>query len=72
MLNHRLNFRYLNHEGISKKYKLTAGITDNPVRFSVGIEDVEDINEDLMAYPERMESLGKSRESVARNQKKRS
>jgi methionine-gamma-lyase len=37
----------MTHAGVSKEHKLAAGITDNLVRFSVGIEDVEDIIEDL-------------------------
>jgi methionine-gamma-lyase len=37
----------MTHAGISKEHKLAAGITDDLVRFSVGIEDVEDIIDDL-------------------------
>ena len=37
----------MTHAGVSKENKLAAGITDDLVRFSVGIEDVEDIIEDL-------------------------
>ncbi len=37
----------MTHAKLSKEAKLTAGITDDLVRFSVGIEDVEDIQEDL-------------------------
>jgi methionine-gamma-lyase len=37
----------MTHAGVSKEHKLVAGITDDLVRFSVGIEDVEDIIEDL-------------------------
>jgi methionine-gamma-lyase len=37
----------MTHAGISKENKLAAGITDDLIRFSVGIEDVEDIIEDL-------------------------
>jgi len=37
----------MTHAGVSKGNKLAAGITDDLVRFSVGIEDVEDIIEDL-------------------------
>ncbi len=37
----------MTHAGVSKENKLAAGITDDLVRFSVGIEDVEDILEDL-------------------------
>ena len=37
----------MTHAAISKENKLAAGITDDLVRFSVGIEDVEDIIEDL-------------------------
>ena len=37
----------MTHAGISKENKLLAGITDGLVRFSVGIESVEDIIADL-------------------------
>jgi cystathionine beta-lyase/cystathionine gamma-synthase len=37
----------MTHASISKENKLAAGITDDLVRFSVGIEDVEDIIQDL-------------------------
>lgn len=37
----------MTHAAVSKEGKLAAGITDDLVRFSVGIEDVEDIIEDL-------------------------
>jgi len=37
----------MTHAVVSKEAKLAAGITDDLVRFSVGIEDVEDIIEDL-------------------------
>lgn len=37
----------MTHAGVSHENKLAAGITDDLVRFSVGIEDVEDILEDL-------------------------
>ena len=37
----------MTHAGVSKENKLAAGITDDLIRFSVGIEDVEDIIEDL-------------------------
>jgi methionine-gamma-lyase len=37
----------MTHASVSKENKLAAGITDDLVRFSVGIEDVEDIIEDL-------------------------
>jgi len=37
----------MTHAGISKEQKLEAGITDGLVRFSVGIEDVNDIINDL-------------------------
>lgn len=35
------------HAAVSKENKIAAGITDDLVRFSVGIEDVEDIIDDL-------------------------
>jgi len=37
----------MTHAAVSKEHKLSAGITDDLVRFSVGIEDVEDIIGDL-------------------------
>lgn len=37
----------MTHAAVSHQDKLTAGITDDLVRFSVGIEDVEDIIADL-------------------------
>lgn len=37
----------MTHAGVSKENKIAAGITDELVRFSVGIEDVEDIIADL-------------------------
>ena len=37
----------MTHAGISKENKVKAGITDELVRYSVGIEDVDDIIEDL-------------------------
>ena len=37
----------MTHAGISKENKVAAGITDDLVRFSVGIEDVNDIIQDL-------------------------
>ncbi|MDD3877616.1 MAG: aminotransferase class I/II-fold pyridoxal phosphate-dependent enzyme [Bacteroidales bacterium] len=37
----------MTHAAVSKENKLKAGITDDLVRYSVGIEDVEDIIEDL-------------------------
>lgn len=37
----------MTHAGVSKENKAEAGITDDLVRFSVGIEDVEDIIGDL-------------------------
>ncbi len=37
----------MTHAGVSRENKLSAGITDDLVRFSVGIEDVEDILSDL-------------------------
>lgn len=37
----------MTHSKVSAEAKLVAGITDNLVRFSVGIEDVEDIIDDL-------------------------
>ncbi|MBN2681097.1 MAG: PLP-dependent transferase [Bacteroidales bacterium] len=37
----------MTHAGVSKEGKIAAGITDDLVRYSVGIEDVEDIIADL-------------------------
>ncbi|MFA5194963.1 MAG: aminotransferase class I/II-fold pyridoxal phosphate-dependent enzyme, partial [Bacteroidales bacterium] len=37
----------MTHAAVSKEDKIKAGITDDLVRFSVGIEDVNDIIEDL-------------------------
>jgi len=37
----------MTHAAVSKENKLVAGITDDLIRFSVGIEDVNDIIEDL-------------------------
>jgi methionine-gamma-lyase len=37
----------MTHAGVSGANKLAAGITDDLIRFSVGIEDVEDIIDDL-------------------------
>jgi len=37
----------MTHAGVSRENKIAAGITDDLVRFSVGIEDVIDIIEDL-------------------------
>ena len=37
----------MTHAGISAEAREQAGISDGLVRFSVGIEDVEDIIEDL-------------------------
>ena len=37
----------MTHAAVSKEDKLAAGITDDLVRFSVGIEDIDDIIDDL-------------------------
>lgn len=37
----------MTHSGVSKEERLKAGITDGLVRYSVGIEDKEDLMEDL-------------------------
>jgi len=37
----------MTHAVVSKEDKLKAGITDDLIRFSVGIEDVKDIIHDL-------------------------
>ncbi len=37
----------MTHASMSKENRLKAGITDGLVRYSVGIEDVEDLIDDL-------------------------
>ena len=37
----------MTHAGLSRPQRLAAGITDGLVRYSVGIEDVEDLLADL-------------------------
>lgn len=37
----------MTHAAVSKENKIAAGISDDLVRFSVGIEDAEDIISDL-------------------------
>jgi len=44
----------MTHAGISKEDKLKAGITDDLVRFSVGVENVEDIINDLKQALEKV------------------
>ncbi len=44
----------MTHAAVSKENKLAAGITDDLVRYSVGIEDVEDIIQDLTNALERV------------------
>ncbi len=44
----------MTHAGVSKENKLNAGITDDLVRFSVGIEDVNDIINDLKQALEKV------------------
>lgn len=44
----------MTHSKVSAEAKLVAGITDNLVRFSVGIEDVEDIIDDLAQALEKV------------------
>ncbi|HNW90829.1 MAG TPA: aminotransferase class I/II-fold pyridoxal phosphate-dependent enzyme [Bacteroidales bacterium] len=44
----------MTHAAVSKENKLAAGITDDLVRFSVGIEDVEDIIADLQNALEKV------------------
>lgn len=44
----------MTHSKVSAEAKLRAGITDGLVRFSVGIEDVEDIIEDLSQALEKV------------------
>jgi methionine-gamma-lyase len=44
----------MTHSKVSKEDKLKAGITDDLIRLSVGIEDVEDIIEDLENGLERI------------------
>ncbi len=44
----------MTHAGVSKDDKLKAGITDDLVRFSVGIEDIKDIIDDLTQALEKV------------------
>ncbi len=44
----------MTHAGVSAENKLKAGITDDLVRFSVGIEDVRDIINDLQQALEKV------------------
>jgi methionine-gamma-lyase len=44
----------MTHAGVSKENKLIAGITDDLVRFSVGIEDINDIINDLKQALEKV------------------
>jgi methionine-gamma-lyase len=44
----------MTHAGVSKENKLTAGITDDLVRLSVGIEDIKDIINDLSQALEKV------------------
>ncbi len=37
----------MTHAGVSKEDKIAAGITDDLIRFSIGIEDVKDIIQDI-------------------------
>ena len=44
----------MTHAGVSMDDKLEAGITDDLVRFSVGIENAEDIINDLRQALEKI------------------
>jgi len=44
----------MTHAGVMLKTKLKAGITDDLVRFSVGIEDIKDIINDLKQALEKV------------------
>jgi methionine-gamma-lyase len=44
----------MTHAGVSAENKLKAGITDDLVRFSVGIEDIKDIINDLKQALEKV------------------
>jgi len=44
----------MTHAGISHEHKMAAGISDDLVRFSVGIEDVEDIISDMQQALEKV------------------
>ncbi len=44
----------MNHAEVSKENKVQAGITDDLVRFSVGIENAEDIISDLRQALEKV------------------
>ncbi len=37
----------MTHSGVDREKKLKAGITDGLVRLSIGIEDVEDLIDDI-------------------------
>ena len=45
----------MTHAGISREKRLAAGITDGLVRYSIGIENVEDLIEDLEQALEKVE-----------------
>jgi len=45
----------MTHAGMSRDKRLEAGITDGLVRYSIGIEDVEDLIEDLEQALEKVE-----------------
>lgn len=47
----------MTHAGLSKEARMEAGITDNLVRFSVGIENAEDIISDLEQALEKVSTL---------------
>ena len=44
----------MTHAKVSKEAKIAAGITDDLIRLAVGIENVEDIVEDLMNALEKV------------------
>ena len=50
----------MTHAGLSKEARAEANISDDMVRFSVGIEDVEDIINDLEQALEKVASLNKA------------
>ena len=49
----------MTHGAIPEKERIEAGITENIVRLSVGIEDVEDLTEDLLQALEGLPAVMK-------------
>ena len=52
----------MTHAGMSREHRLEAGITDGLVRYSTGIEDVEDLTADLeQAFRAISSTVGRAR-----------